>query len=122
MLLLPPQGFWLQRAKTRGGIYSSNIGKYQTAIEYYQKPKNVETKRRCLPGASNAYLEIGQYQTVIEYCQKAEKVALECGDKRQEGEAYLWLGNANMKIDQYQIAIDHYQKAEKIALERGDND
>ena len=58
-----------------------NIGKYQTAIEYYQKAQECGDKRQtgeAYLGLGNAYLEIGQYQTVIEYCQKAEKVALEC--------------------------------------------
>ena len=47
-----------------------NIGKYQTAIEYYQKAQECGDKRQkgdAYLRLGNANLNIGQYQTAIEH-------------------------------------------------------
>ena len=64
-------------------IAHRNIGQNQTAIEYYEKAKQITLKhgdkrieRQAFRGLGNAYLNVGKYQTAIEYFEEAQNITL----------------------------------------------
>ena len=48
------------------------------------------------------------------------KIAIDIGDRSQEGGAYGNLGNAYQSLCEYQKAIEYHEKHLKIAIEIGD--
>ena len=82
-LALERQDKWEGQAYQGLGNCYRNIGQNQTAIEYYEKAKQIALKhgdkrieRQAFRGLGNAYLNVGKYQTAIEYFQKAQNIAL----------------------------------------------
>ena len=61
-----------------------------------------------------------QLELAIEYYGKALDTAKERGDKRQETDAYLWLGNTYRLKDQKELAKENYEKVLEVAKEQND--
>ncbi len=62
------------------------------------------------------------YSTPVQLCESDLKLVQERGNKKQEAQAYLKLGNAHKLNHQFQPAIECFEKALKIAKERKDNE
>ncbi len=109
------------------GLVYHAWGRYQEAIEYFQKSlkirEEVEDRRgegRTLNNIGEVYRAWGKYQEAIEYLQKSLKISEEMRDREGEG---VTLNNIGLMYDawgRYQEALDHFQKALKIQEEIGD--
>ena len=66
------------------------------------------------------FQSLGDYPKAIEYHEKHLKIAIELGDRGEEGRAYGNLGNAYQLLGEYQKAIEYHEKHLKIATEIGD--
>ena len=51
-------------------------------------------KDRAYGNLGNAYLSLGDFRKAIKYYKKHLKIAIEIGDRAEEGRAYGNLGNA----------------------------
>ncbi|XP_078604924.1 uncharacterized protein LOC144878334 [Branchiostoma floridae x Branchiostoma japonicum] len=75
-----------------------------------------------------AYWHMGDMQrgkfssprTAIQYYEQYLSMAIQVGDRREEGRAYGRLGQAHVDMREYQLALEWFQKHLKISEERDD--
>ena len=74
----------------------------------------------CIRDSGNCYKLLGDFQKAIEYHEKRLKIAIEIGDRAEEGRAYGNLGSAHKSLGDIRKAIEYHEKNLKIAKEIGD--
>ncbi len=120
----------LNEAKARGynssGLNLYQMGKYEKAIEAYQKflsmGKDIGNKR--IVGVANhnlsmVYSVMGEYDRALEYLQKSIKISEEIGDKQSIGINLGNQGNIYHQRADYEKAVELYQEFLKISEEIG---
>jgi len=108
------------------GTLYGEMGKHETAIEYYQKGLlyGRETKKQTevsnsLHQIGNAFLQLKQRDNGLNYLQQAIKLREEIQDKRGLSQSYTVFADELRKVSQNGEALVYYQKAGKIASELG---
>jgi tetratricopeptide (TPR) repeat protein len=106
------------------GILYKNLGKIQTAINYYNQSLaiavEINDKRNegnWLGNLGNSYYQLGNVRTSIKYFEQAVAIAREIEDRRNEGN---WLGNlgiAYANVGEIPTAINYHKQALKITRE-----
>ncbi|MGH9976195.1 MAG: tetratricopeptide repeat protein [Nitrososphaeraceae archaeon] len=58
---------------------------YVHGSKYYEKIKDKDGEERCYGNLGTAYGSLAEYHEAIEYFQKSLEIAVEMGDKAEEG-------------------------------------
>ena len=114
---------------TNLGIAYTNLGDFQTAIEYHKKSLEIvqtigdkDEESACYTNLGIAYTNLGDFQTAIEYTEKSLGIAKKTGNRAVESGCYGSLGIVYDKLGDFQTAIDYYKKSLEIAQEIGNID
>ncbi|OYT59981.1 ATPase, partial [Euryarchaeota archaeon ex4484_178] len=110
------------------GIYYRHIGRYEEAIESFNKSRRYFEAARDLRGLSKTLSNIGLVY-YDEECEKAESylkealnIARKIGDLWQIGIIKYQLGNYYTFKDRYELALRNIREAEKIIISIGARD
>jgi tetratricopeptide (TPR) repeat protein len=102
-------------------------GKYEEAMEYYNKQLRICKKFGNKRGISivfgnigNIYLNYGNYEKAIELFKSELKISEEIKDKKGLSHSYANMGNVYFYQSNYTKSIECYNKAIKIFEELGD--
>jgi tetratricopeptide (TPR) repeat protein len=107
------------------GILNKDLGRFETAIQYYEKSLGMYHKDSVSPriycsilgNLGSVYMKMGEFQKAREYLLEANRVAEQSGDKKATAQTITNLASVNLELENYKDAIQGYSRA--IAIHQG---
>lgn len=109
------------------GISYKYLGKYDTALEYYEnayfianKLGSTINKARILNSQALVYKQLGEYKKAKYYIEKAWKMAQKPGLEQLQALVAMDYGIIQFRLGNYEKALELYDLAEELSLRIGD--
>lgn len=110
------------------GVYYSQRGSPQKAMEYFQESISLQNElgdKNGLGALYNnmgiAYFSLGEKKKALDYYLKSVKVKIESGDTKSLNRTYNNIGNFYLDQGNYRLALEYHYKSLKLREALGDD-